>query len=379
MRRVVFVGSNHYQMDYQRRDIAQVFAETGANTGNQAITFGLASMLEPGITFLPWTASAAAMREAGDILVVPMANHLGNHTDQSWLAERLEEIGLPVIGLGLGAQAPSNVDDIQLTAGTRRWLETLVRLAPSDAHPSLGLRGAYTAEQMTRLGFEHAGVVTGCPSNFINKDSDFAARVKAGFSRRPASIAVTAGIPYTPSLTAIERDLADIVTMTGGAYIVQHGINMIQIARNQFDTMDQQHLEDCRAYIMPDKSRSEFIRWCRQYAHAFFDVPAWMDFLRRFDFVVGSRLHGVMLAIQAGVPAGCITHDSRTTELCQTMGIPYCHCSDINGPLTRRNVMDYFTFDLERYSDLRQTHRKRFLDIFASADIAYNRELDTLA
>lgn len=379
MRRVVFVGSRPYQMDYYKRDVASLFAEMGANTGNQAITFGLASMLEPDIRFLSWTTSAAEIREAGDILAIPMANHLGNHTDQSWLAERLDEIDLPVVGLGLGAQAPSDADDIQLTPGTRRWLDTLIRLAPDQSRPSLGLRGAFTADQMTKFGFGQAGVVTGCPSNFINKGNDFVASVKAGFSRRPTNIAVTAGIPYTPALTSIERDLADIVTLTGGAYIVQHGINMVQIARNQFDSMDQQHLEDCRAYIMPEKSRGEFIRWCRQYAHAFFDVPSWMDYLRRFDFVVGSRFHGVMLAIQAGVPAGCITHDSRTTELCQTMGIPYCHYSDIAGPLTHRNVMDYFTFDVDRYTELRRTYKKRFLGIFEAAGIASDPALADLA
>ena len=42
MRRVVFVGSNPYQADYYKRDVASVFAEIGANTGNQAITYGLA-------------------------------------------------------------------------------------------------------------------------------------------------------------------------------------------------------------------------------------------------------------------------------------------------------------------------------------------------
>jgi hypothetical protein len=231
---------------------------------------------------------------------------------------------------------------------------------------------------MTKFGFGHTGVVTGCPANFINKGHEFVSSVKAGFSRRPTSIAVTAGIPYTPSLQTIERELADIVTLTGGAYIVQHGINMVQIARNQFDVMDQQHLEDCRAYIAPEKSRGEFIRWCRQYAYAFLDVPGWMDFLRRFDFVVGSRFHGVMLAIQAGIPAGCITHDSRTTELCQTMGIPYCHHSDINGPLTHRNVMDYFSFDVDRYNDLRQTYKKRMLSIFEAGDIGYNKSLDAV-
>ncbi|MGI4746859.1 MAG: polysaccharide pyruvyl transferase family protein [Janthinobacterium lividum] len=375
MRRAVILGNNPYRTDYYKRDVKTVFEESGSNTGNQAITFGVACHMASDAAYLPWGTPVSQIRNAGDILVFPMANHLGKHTDLGRLGERLDEINLPVIGLGLGAQANSDKQDIQLTEGTTKWLETIIRHAPSD-QPNLGLRGAYTAEQMNKLGFGGAGVVTGCPSNFINMSNDFVQKVKTGFTKRPTSIAVTAGIPFVPALANIEQDLIDIVTLTGGAYIVQHGINMVQIARNQFDEMAENVLENCRSYMMPTKSKEEFIRWCRQYAYAFFDAPAWMDFLRRFDFVVGTRFHGAMFAIQAGVPAACISHDSRTTEMCQTMGIPYCHYSDINGPLTHRNIMDYFTFDADRYIELRKTFQKNFLDIYKSADINYSPELN---
>jgi hypothetical protein len=373
MKRAVIIGNNPYRTDYYRRDFHAVFEEMGSNTGNQAITFGVACHMASSTAFLPWGASVQQIRDAGDVLVFPMANHLGKHTDLGRLADRLYEINLPILGLGLGAQANSQNEDIKLTPGTIHWLEAITRLSPSEA-PNLGVRGAYTRMQLGKLGFPNASLITGCPSNFINPSRTLAEQVREGFRRKPRNIAVSAGIPFVPDLEKIEQELADIVSLTDGAYIVQHGINMVQIARNQFDVMDAAVLENCRRYIMPSRSIGEFTAWCRQYAYAIFDAPAWMDFVRRFDFVVGTRFHGAMFAIQAGVPAGCIAHDSRTLEMCQTMGIPVRHYKEISGPLTQHNVMDYFEFDAEKYNALRETLHANFIRIYEAAELDISKE-----
>jgi hypothetical protein len=214
----------------------------------------------------------------------------------------------------------------------------------------------------------------GCPSNFLNMKSDFIERVSRGFKQRPKMIAVTAGIPHIPHLAPLERDLASIVTATGGAYIVQHGLEMLQLARREFETMDQKSLNLCREYIAPNKTLDEFKSWCRQYAYAFYDCRAWLDFMGRFDFVVGTRFHGAMLAIQAGVPAACIAHDSRTQEMCETMGIPVRHYSEVKG-LTEHNLLDYFNFDAKSYTEIRHNLLRRYLSIYKSAEIDINPRL----
>lgn len=53
------------------------------------------------------------------------------------------------------------------------------------------------------------------------------------------------------------------------------------------------------------------------HARAFFDLPSWISHLGECDFAVGARTQSVMLARQAGMPALCIAHDSRTLEMCQ--------------------------------------------------------------
>ena len=373
MRRPILLGVNPYLSDYYRKDAKTLLAETGGNTGNLAFMFAVSRHVPQGRT-VHWDMSVRDIRAAGDIVVLALANQLGKHTDLDRAAARLEELGLPVIGLGLGAQAPSMGADVELAAGTERWLRTLAKLRPSDA-PNIGVRGAYTKAQIARLGMPDAAVVTGCPSNFISMNDDVAGKVARGFSRKPRHIAVAAGIPYIPALAGIERDLADIVTQTGGAYIVQHGLEMLQLARNEFDVMAPEKFELCRRYIMPNRSADEFKAWCRQYAYAHYDARSWMDFMRRFDFVVGTRFHGVMLAFQAGVPGGCIAHDSRTQEMCETMGIPVRHHSEITGGLTQHNVMDYFKFDPKQYRETRRTLQEAYVGVLTGADLPIPRNL----
>jgi hypothetical protein len=372
MRKPIILGGNPYINDYYNKDSKSLFEDTGGNSGNLAFQYAISNHI-PSATLVPWGKPVAEIRNSGDIIVLPLANQLGKHTDLNSAAARLEDINLPVLGIGLGAQAVSIGEGLELTEGTKRWLKIIATLSPSS-EPNIGVRGPYTQEKIIEAGFQNSSLVMGCPSNFINMKSDTIEQVAKGYRRRPKIIAVTAGIPHIPHLASLERDLASIVTATGGAYIVQHGLEMLQLARREFDVMDQNSLNLCHEYIAPNKSMDEFKSWCRQYAYAFYDCRAWLDFMRRFDFVVGTRFHGAMLAIQAGVPAACIAHDSRTQEMCETMRIPVRHYSELKG-LTEHNLLDYFKFDAESYIETRKILLKRYLSIYSNAEVSINPRL----
>ena len=367
MRRPVILAGSPRIEDLFLKDTTTLFDETGGNTGNLAFRYGLASHTKD-VLFSHWGAPVDQLRAAADVLLLPLANQLGPHTDLGNLADRIEAFGLPVVGIGLGAQAASADVDVTLTEGTERWLRTMIAHAPSDA-PNIGVRGAYTQQQIARLGLGDKVAVTGCPSNFINMHDDVAKQLAEGYAAVPRHVAVTAGIPYIPRLRALEHSLAQLVTDTGGAYVVQHGKEMLHLARNEFELMGAEKLELCRDYVRPELDEAAFKTWCRQYAYAFFDVPGWMDFLRRFDFVVGTRFHGAMLAIQVGVPAGVIAHDSRTHEMCTTMGIPVRFDSEVEGPLTPERLPELFPFDAEQFLEKRRTLHGSYSQILQDAQI----------
>jgi hypothetical protein len=367
MRHPIIFDGAPYIDEYFRKDTVTLFNETGGNTGNLAFRYAVARHIR-NPTFLSWQDSISKVRSSGDVIVLPLANQLGRHTDLHLEAERLSAFKLPVVAIGLGAQSASIEQDVTLTDGTLHWLETLARLRPASK-PNLGLRGEYTKAQVTRLGFGECAVVMGCPSNFINLHQDVSGLVSAGYEREPRRIAVNAGIPYISELGRLEANLADLVTGTDGAYIIQHNLDMLRLSRQEFSLVQENRLELFRSYIQPGLSIDAFCTWCRDHAIAFYDVRAWMEYVRRFDFVIGTRFHGAMLAIQAGVPAACIAHDSRTFELCKTTGVPVRWHSEIVETITRSNVRDIFRFDAADYREARQLNRQSYATIYEAADI----------
>ncbi|SSW87066.1 Uncharacterised protein [Klebsiella pneumoniae] len=72
----------------------------------------------------------------------------------------------------------------------------------------------------------------------------------------------------------------------------------------------------------------ELLSWYRKNASLYVEVGSWMLALKRSDFILGPRYHGVALGLQAGVPGTVIAIDSRTTELCQGTGIKYMQLED---------------------------------------------------
>ena len=95
------------------------------------------------------------------------------------------------------------------------------------------------------------------------------------------------------------------------------------LALGEGHLLDPSELEACRAAVAPDLDDQQLLDWAECHMHAFFDATSWLSFTRRYDCVIGTRIHGVMAALNVGVPALCIAHDSRTRELCDTMAVPF--------------------------------------------------------
>jgi len=345
-----------------------LFKRCGGNTGNFAFVFALHQLLSPNVDVVPWEADPDAIRERYDLIVFACANQLGPHTDLGWLAERLDKMDRPILAIGLGAQAASTAREVELTAGTRRWVEVIAAHAPSSA-PNIGVRGSYTLSQLERLGFRDNSVVIGCPSNFMNPSTALGQTIADKYHRAIERVAVPAGLQLWPGLQAIENSLADIVEQCAGLYIAQSEIDMIRLARDEADAIAPEELERLRAYIRPKLSTAEFIRWARRYAAAFIDAASWTDAMRKFDFVTGPRFHGVMMAIQAGVPGGVIAHDSRTFELCQTIGIPVRDHKELTEPFTMKDLPAMFPFDGVAYDRKRAQLARTLADMLQSAGI----------
>jgi polysaccharide pyruvyl transferase WcaK-like protein len=79
-----------------------------------------------------------------------------------------------------------------------------------------------------------------------------------------------------------------------------------------------------------------------------------MEFLLGFDFVVGTRIHGAMLGLQAGIPSLCIAHDSRTREMCEVMQVPFVMAADVRTGTTLSDLLGRFRFDARSFDENRR-------------------------
>jgi hypothetical protein len=356
---------------YANAPFDELFGHVGLNNGNLAFVYAIQQHVQGDLRYYPWTTPAATLRDEVDLLVMPCANQLGQHSDMGALGKTLDAAGVPVLAIGLGAQAGEETQDIDLTPGTLAWLQTLARLRPSDA-PNIYVRGPYTARQMKRFGVEGA-VVGGCPSMFLNPRRDLGLRIQASAQQVPRSLCVAAAHQSWAKCATIEQQLVSMVSDSyyPGSYVPQSSADMVKISRDEFDSIDPPVLDAIRRFAAPHLSPELFREWCRQYARSFYDVPSWMDHLRRYDVTVGARYHGVALALQAERIGLTVTVDTRTKELCEQTGVPNVAAEDLNGPITRHILHDRLRrFDGAAYDEMRASKAATYVDFLAANGVS---------
>ncbi len=310
------------------RDSSQLYRLAGHNTGNLAFTRAIVGQVAGWADPLnvAWSSTPAQIRSAGDICVIAAANQLGRHIDMGKIAARLQAADVPLVMISVGAQSSFDYGIPELPEGTLRWIRAVSERAPAG-RVNVGVRGEFSRRVLAAHGFERVRVL-GCPSLFLNPETRLGELIEQGAGAVPARVAVTAGHPGWRHLARIEQSLTRMVSATDGAYVCQAPRSMMALGCGDMARLDEADLESCRSYVDSAMSSREFRAWVARHAVVFHDVPRWLEFLGDFDFVIGTRIHGVVLGLQAGVPAMCIAFDSRTRELCETMAIPHVYARD---------------------------------------------------
>lgn len=306
--------------------------------------------------------------------VITCANQLGAHGNMIEVAHSINSSDLPILAIGLGAQSGFSKDIPQVHPGTLHWVKAIQSHAPVPGVPNISLRGEFTQRVMEHYGFGDAGVVLGCPSLFISPFKDLGQRIAARVSGRKR-VAVLAGHPWDASLHTIERSLVDLVNQTKGAYILQGDKDMAGLARGDRAHLATESIRGWAKIMMPAATEEAVYEWWRQFAYVFFNVDGWLEFYKKFDFAIGCRIHGIIMALQAGIPAVCIAHDSRTLELCETMKIPHIRSDQLQGGVSY-GALDYLfeKFYPEEFDNNRLSLWGRYLDFLDANQVDVNPE-----
>lgn len=361
----VLYGMSSYIPDAPFLNAEDLSRQTGANTGNLLFCHATSRMLHANPIAIPWGGDLNTLSPNRNRLVVPLANFLGKHIDLGELAETFRSIDVPIVGVGLGTQGPiSGVSIDTIPDGSWEWVRVLSSKSATN-RPNISLRGQLTYDAIAAKGLEGKCVVTGCPSNFINPSATLGREIYRRRANGIKRVMAICGSPYLPELKTLEQSLVGLVESTDGLYVIQHPIVAMQLFKQEYSNIAERDFCLYKDYIHPSLTNDEFMQWFRRWSYAFTSVPEWLSFIKGFDLVVGTRIHGVMAGIQSGVPSLCLCIDSRTLELCQTMGIPYVNASEYVQGICLGQIEDILKrWNWRAYDDTRFALAECFVDFF---------------
>ncbi len=313
----------------------------GANAGNLLFQYAVTQLIDgPMVHLGPGGADWADPQPRADAaaLIFPAANHLRRGADWTGLNAYLSLPGPPLIVLGLGIQAPSGVGVAEAVAvlnadsQARRFVDIL-----RDRASLITVRGRYTQAVCEGLGL-HGTEPLGCPSNFLHPAPDLGARLARRLvdlsavlcgKGRGLSGAMAASAPFEirgkKPAVKLEQTLFDwlIGQQQDGLYIQQSGGAVsARAASGQWHDLAASTRAGIQKVLAPNMPEVEF--WSRMCRMGRFPTSAadWIAELACRDIVVGTRVHGVLAGLAAGVPGVLIPHDARTDELAETMYLP---------------------------------------------------------
>jgi hypothetical protein len=331
-------------------DFARKFQQTGYNTGNMLIGNGLFNATEaPTKTYHPGfgVLSPAEFDEHFDIVFIPASNFVRNGEDMEAQYQYFSKTRTPFLMFGLGSQLSAN-DPIHLQPGTDKFLRLV-----AERSGSIGVRGAGTAELLLSLGIRNVDIV-GCPS-ILHFPSDLT-------SRRIGPITAESRIATNYSnnvrrhsfsavrFAAIESMIFKHLLRSNSYYILQNEAAEMEIVKNQgaHPTNDSiaSAMEQVGNKFDIDSGTAEFRRFLSYNTRIFFNVKEWVACLKTMHFSVGSRFHGNVAALLAGIPALFIAHDNRTLELCEFFSFPHIRVDNVYTPMKIEEMLDKVDYNI---------------------------------
>lgn len=257
-----------------------------------------------------------------DYILLRGSNYLNESMQWERAEEVLEKLKLPIIALGIGAQAPQS-GKLKLSEQTVRIMKMI-----SERTTSIGVRGNYTADVLNGYGIKNCRIV-GCPTAFRKRDRNMV------ITQRPLESLRTAAF-------TLRREVTEYYTLDVRRYLTYQRQLLLDVV-SRFDTkiLAQGELEEKAMLWGTPEQRDKAIKDLKNhpwFGKWFFDdrmlslydkylaysdvVADYEQWLSSVDLALGFRLHGNLMALSNGVPAIYFTYDSRTEEFAETLRIP---------------------------------------------------------
>jgi hypothetical protein len=212
-------------------EIEQFKRHFSLNTGNLLFNYATQLLCDLSPERIGWGASPSYVNKHCKGLIIPMANHLGEHVDLSVSGPKLENIDVPVVVLGIGVQSKLGNEPI-LPEGTKHWIEKVSKMRSTTAI-NISTRGQSSTDTIRKNTPNVNSTPLGCPSYLINRHLDLGKKILSrilSIDKSNLAIAVSAGNPYKKDLASLERSLINLVQEYHGIYIVQHPQVLLELS-----------------------------------------------------------------------------------------------------------------------------------------------------
>ncbi|WP_226584410.1 polysaccharide pyruvyl transferase family protein [Acuticoccus sediminis] len=358
---LAFLGSPGAVADAGTLSTEALLARLGANAGNLMFQHAAPRLFAHEARHLTTLSGPEAEAVLADAraLVFPAANHLRLGTDWTGLANGLARTDCPLVVLGLGSQAPSADGEAATVAALTRD-PSVSRLAAVLAEKAVfvSVRGTFSQRVCEALGLTGTEPL-GCPSLFLNPRPDLGRAVawrlgKAREKGDAARIALAAAAPFEiqdqDEKLAAERVLFAGTVRGNGLYVQQSGgTAAAAMARGTFAEVPLSAVLSMRRILAPEMGLDDFVAVMRRRGRLFTDAARWIEAVKPFDAVFGTRLHGSMAALAAAVPGVVVTHDARTAELVETMALPTLTLAEVVAAGRVEAMLERVRFDAGRF------------------------------
>jgi len=296
-----------------------------------------------------------------DVLVLPMANMVSEEWSYGEILDILEAYPISIVLISIGLQA--NDEDTLRTMNMSRDCKRLLDLARVRSQ-SIGVRGYKTAEYLRKQGYSVD--VIGCPSLFGP-----AAPLRPLENLSRIATHCTLHGTWRQSI----RNLFEFSWKYAQGYVAQGELRLLvdryDVTDEELETWiyDPNRLKAAKArtfeytyYADTNPTPDELRTWFRRNLNYFVDIDAWKAYLTTFDFVVGTRFHGSVMATLAGTPSLLLTTDLRVLELAEYHQLPHIPLTDIHEGTVPEELIEHVTYD--RYNAVNaeaKQHYKSFL------------------
>ena len=346
---------------------------SGNNIGNWAFWYATQKLIGSNVTLLSAKPESKDYRGKIDLIVIPAANWLQPRYDFSWLADFIEEMDMPCLVFGLGAQSHDNEKIPDLSEGTLRMLKAI-----SMRTPYIGVRGEYTQKVCKSYNIDNVEVM-GCPSLLINNATSLGQSIEKRWPQHSKGKTVIHSTMFHNNVKHVEQWLFDYLnTHDNSSYIVQAPKAFIKpLFQEDLHRKEIEFIEKYMGNFKEGVDTEEFLSILYNKSYSPSSIDSWINYINFFSRSIGARIHGAILSLSATVPTVCITHDSRTEELCNVLQVPSISCKLIAKETTINEVFDQTDFDADAFNENRIFRAQQFKGLFDETGVPSSKHLET--